>query len=133
MYLLSKEHIYLIHTVSIEDFGGRMGFFNHTDSMIESILAQQYPVFGYDKYPTIFDKAAMLLYFFTKGHCFVDGNKRVGINTAIVLLTLNNYKDFLNDKEGYQKTVMIASSQIHENERDKYIKELATWLSYNFK
>ena len=130
--LLSKEHIYLIHKKSIEEFGGQQGYFDYTDSKIESILSLQYPVFGHDKYPSIL-KRQRCSCIFTKGHCFVDGNKRVGINSAIVLLTLNGYEDFLNDYEGYDKTLEIASSTHDELERDRYILELANWLKIYFK
>jgi death-on-curing protein len=129
---LSKEHIYMIHKETINAFGGASGYFDYTDGRIDAILAHQHPVFGFDKYPTILQKAAMLWYFFTKGHCFVDGNKRVGIQTAIVFLTVNGYIDNLNDDEGYSKTMEIASSTFGENERDSYINELTDWLSKRF-
>ncbi len=130
---LSEEHIYMIHKASIATFGGDPGYYDYTDGRIESILAHQYPVFGHDKYPNIFQKAAMLLYFFTKDHCFIDGNKRVGIQTAIVFLTVNSYIDELDDDDGYNKTMEIASSTVSEAGRDTYIEELAQWLSTRFK
>jgi death-on-curing protein len=54
----------------------------------------------------------MLLFFFTKGHCFVDGNKRIGIQSAIVLLTINGFIDFLDDYDGYIKTLEVAYSRL---------------------
>ena len=129
---LSKEHIYMIHEATIRTFGGNSGYYDYTDHRIDSILSLQYPVFGFDKYPTIFQKAAMLMYFFTKGHCFVDGNKRVGIQSAIVFLDINGYEDYLDDDEGFDKTMEIAASNISEDERDNYIKNLADWLSQRF-
>jgi death-on-curing protein len=129
---LTKEHIYLIHDIAIQTFGGEDGVYNITDGRIESILSQQFPIFDYEKYPSVFQKAAMLLYLFTKGHCFVDGNKRVGIQSAIVLLNLNGYEDNLEDIDGYNKTMEISSSKIPENLRDSYIDSLAIWLSGKF-
>ncbi len=41
-----------------------------------------------DFYPTIEEKAAMLLYLITKNHSFVDGNKRIA--AACFLLFLEN-------------------------------------------
>jgi death on curing protein len=76
---LTSEHIYLIHADQIQKYGGQNGHFNFSQDRVESILAQQYSYFGVDKYPHVFQKAAMLMYFFIKGHCFVDGNKRLGI------------------------------------------------------
>lgn len=72
----------------------------------------------------------MLMYFFTKGHRFVDGNKRVGIQSAIVFLDINGYEDYLDDDEGYD--MEIAASNTSEDERDTYINNLAEWLSQRF-
>lgn len=132
MLFLTREHIKIIHSQTIEMFGGNPGYYENTYDKIDSIIAQQYPLFGYDKYPTIFEKAAMLMYFFVKGHCFVDGNKRVGVQSAIVFLSVNGYEDNLDDDEGYEKTIEVASLDVSEVNRDAYIKELAFWLSERF-
>ena len=132
MQFLTEEHIKLIHLNAIEEFGGDSGYFILTNDRIESILAQQYPIFGHDKYPTVFQKAAMLMYFFIKGHCFVDGNKRVGIQSAIVFLDVNGYDDKLIDEEGYRKTIEVATIELSEMERDSYVETLAVWLSERF-
>jgi len=71
---LCIDDVLAIHKEAIEIFGGSFGYFRDTETMIKSVLDQQNPHFGYDKYPTLFNKAAMLWYFFTKNHCFVDGN-----------------------------------------------------------
>ncbi len=113
-------------------FGGDFGSYEYTTDRIESTLAQQYAVFGCDKYPSVFDKAAMLMYFFVKGHCFVDGNKRVGVQSAIVFLDVNGYEDNLDDEEGYEKTLEVAKILLSEMDRDAYIKDLAIWLSERF-
>ena len=122
----------MIHEQSISNFGGDPGHCDYTDGRIDAILAQQFPVFGFDKYPDVFQKAAMLWYFLTKGHCFVDGNKRVGIQSSIVLLIVNGFIDNLDDDEGYSKSMEIAASTLPESERDSYIETLATWLSKRF-
>ncbi len=132
MYYLTKEHIYYIHNDTLQKFGGENGYYINTNNMIKSILAQQYTYFGYDKYPTISNKAAMLMYFFVKGHCFVDGNKRVAITSAALFLKQNGCNDYLNDKVGYNKTIEIAESKIPETFRDKYIEDLSNWLKIYF-
>ena len=129
---LAKEHIYLMHEETIKTFGGDAGYYDFTDQRLESILSQQYLVFGFDKYPSIFQKAAMLMYFLVKGHCFIDGNKRVGIQSAIVFLEVNGFEDALDDDEGYLKTMGVAASTLSEIERDNYINDLADWLSKRF-
>jgi len=64
--LLNLEDILEIHTEAIKKFGGSFEFYRDTETKIKSILDQQYPHFGYDKYPTISEKAAMPWYFLTK-------------------------------------------------------------------
>ncbi|WP_010233670.1 death-on-curing protein [Clostridium arbusti] len=61
---LTKEQIYLFHEEALKVYGGEAGIDELTDGKIESILAQQSGYFEYDKYPSVFDKASMLLCFF---------------------------------------------------------------------
>jgi death-on-curing protein len=129
---LTKESIYILHEDTLNHFGGTHGIYNNTDAKIESILSQQFPKFDYDKYPSVFQKAAMLLYFFVKDHCFVDGNKRIGIQSAILFLNLNGYLSLIDDDDGYDKIMEISTSQVPEEVRDEYIDCLAGWLCENF-
>lgn len=132
MQLLTKDQIYLIHEHVIKRHGGLGNFFDNTDDKIESILAQQYPFFGRDKYPSVFQKAAMLWYFFIKDHCFVDGNKRLGWNSCVILLSINGccggWEDVRNDDIIIAKCLEISSSKVEESFRDRYIDLLARWL-----
>lgn len=132
--LLSKDNIYLLHENAIVTYGGNPGRFPDTDYKIESILSQQYPVFEHDKYPSIHMKAAMLMYFFTKGHCFIDGNKRVGLSSAITMYLINGYEDLLQPMEGYNKTMEVAKIKLNGTDQiDRYIESLGMWLSSKFK
>lgn len=130
--LLSVNDILEIHNEAIESFGGSFGFYSDTKSKIKSILDQQYPHFGFDKYPTPFNKAAMLWYFLTKNHCFVDGNKRVGFYAAVILLKINGFSDYTDDDEAYDKAIQITCSQLIGNDLDVYINELSDWLEERF-
>lgn len=58
------------------------------DQSFASSIGQIYQTWeGKDLYPSVEEKAAMLLYLVVKNHSFVDGNKRIGDN-ALVALTL---------------------------------------------
>ena len=130
--LLCTDDILEIHKEAIEMFGGSFEFYKDTELRIKSILDQQYPHFCYDKYPTLFEKAAMLWYFLTKNHCFVDGNKRVGFYAAAILMKINVYSDLVNDDEAYDKAIQITCSQLTSEELDFYLNELASWLKERF-
>lgn len=132
MELLDFEDILLIYKEAIEKFGGSSEFYHDTEAKIHSILDQQYPHFGYDKYPSVYKKAAALWYFFTKGHCFVDGNKRVGFYAAATLLKINGYSDTADDDEAFEKSIQITCSQLTGSQIDEFINELAHWLQARF-
>ena len=61
------------------------------DQSFESSLAQIEKGFGdEDFYPTLEEKAAMLLYLIVKNHSFVDGNKRIAAACFLKFLQENN-------------------------------------------
>ena len=64
-------------------------------SFKSSLNAIYQTAFGNQIYETIEEKAANLLYFVTKNHSFVDGNKRIAASVFLLFLHKNNllYKD----------------------------------------
>ena len=123
----------MMHEKGINDHGGMRGLRDDSIAKAESIIAQQNSVFGVDRYPDLFTKAAMLLYFFAKDHCFPDGNKRVAIFAAVVLLEVNGYETTFDDEEGYEMTMEVSYSNIDELHRTAYIEYLAEWLKKHSK
>ena len=77
---------------------------------------------GADLYPTVEDKAAHLLYFVTKNHSFVDGNKRIAAALFICFLQGNgllirkNGDKRIDDNTLVALTLMIAASKASEKE-----------------
>ena len=62
-------------------------------NMLESAVASSEAGFGgYEKYPTIEEKAARLCFSLISNHAFIDGNKRIGIFVMLVTLELNDIK-----------------------------------------
>ena len=60
------------------------------DKSFQGSLGAIYQTFdGRDVYPTVEEKAAHLLYFVTKNHSFVDGNKRIAAALFICFLDKN--------------------------------------------
>ena len=58
--------------------GGSMLFGNEKDESFKSSIGQIYQTFdGRELYPSVEEKAAMLLYLVVKNHSFSDGNKRI--------------------------------------------------------
>ena len=81
---------------------------------------------GKDAYPAIEEKAAHLLYFVTKNHSFIDGNKRIAAALFVCFLERNgilyrkNGSRIIDDNALVALTLMIASS--NPKEKDMLVK-----------
>lgn len=76
---------------------------------------------GQDVYPTLEEKAANLLYFVTKNHSFVDGNKRIAATMFLYFLDKNQAlfidgNKTIDDYTLVALTIMIAESRPEEKE-----------------
>lgn len=72
-----------------EKFGGSGLFANEKDDSFKSSIGQIYQTFGgQELYPSVEEKAAMLLYLVTKNHSFSDGNKRIAATSVALTLLI---------------------------------------------
>ena len=106
-----------------DKFGASVLFGNEKDDSFKSSIGQIYQTFdGEELYPSVEEKAAMLLYLVTKNHSFSDGNKRIA--ATLFLWFLNNNK-ILYNSDGSKRiadstlvalTLMIAESKTKEKD-----------------
>ena len=68
--------------------------------------------FGEDAYPSIHEKAAVLLESIVRNHPLVDGNKRLGWLATYVFYGLNGYALVAPDDDAYDLIVSLAAGQI---------------------
>lgn len=106
-----------------EKFGGSALFANEKDESFRSSIGQIYQTFGGEElYPSVEEKAAMLLYLVTKNHSFSDGNKRIA---AMLFLWFLSNNGILYGADGHKRigdntlvalTLMIAESRTEEKD-----------------
>ena len=106
-----------------EKFGGSNLFANEKDDSFKSSIGQIYQTFdGEELYPSVEEKAAMLLYLVIKNHSFIDGNKRIA---ATLFLWFLNNNHVLYRPDGTKRiadntlvalTLMIAESRTEEKD-----------------
>ena len=111
-----------IHSLK-EKFGESWLFGNEKDDSFKSSIGQIYQTFGgQELYPSVEEKAAMLLYLVTKNHSFSDGNKRIA---ATLFLWFMDRNGILYTPEGNKRiadntlvalTLMIAESRTEEKD-----------------
>ena len=90
-------------------------------SFNSSINAIYQTAFSNDVYPNVLEKAANLLYFITKNHSFVDGNKRIAASIFLYFLDMNSLlyvkgKKRIDDIALVAITILIAESKAEEKE-----------------
>ena len=106
-----------------QKFGGSVLFGNEKDESFKSSIGQINQTFdGTELYPSVEEKAAMLLYLVTKNHSFSDGNKRIA---ATLFLWFMNNNAILYRPDGTKRiadntlvalTLMIAESKTEEKD-----------------
>ena len=79
-----------------EKFGASQWFANEKDDSFKSSIGQIYQTFGgVELYPSVEEKAAMLLYLVTKNHSFSDGNKRIAATLFLWFMNNNGFSTTL--------------------------------------
>lgn len=87
---------------------------------LRAIIGAIYQSFdGNDLYPTIEEKAANLLYFITKNHTFVDGNKRIAATLFIYFLEFyhilyNKKRQVIDNNTSIRKVDFYIKNKKHQ-------------------
>lgn len=123
---ISKEEFIKVINDMKSDFESDV-FAVPKDDSFESSINQIYQTFdSVELYPTLEEKAAMLLYLIVKNHSFTDGNKRIGASCFLYFLSQNNMlykndKPILDNATLFALTLLIATSKPEEMETVKQI------------
>ncbi len=117
-----------------EKFGESQWFGNEKDDSFKSSIGQIYQTFGgVELYPSVEEKAAMLLYLVTKNHSFSDGNKRIAATLFLWFMAGNG---ILYNPDGSKRiadntlvalTLMIAESRTEE--KDTMVKVVVNLIN----
>lgn len=104
-------------------FGDESDLFGkEKDDSFRGSIGNIYQSFGgQDLYSTLEEKAAHLLYFVTKNHSFLDGNKRIAATMFLYFLDKNGVlfmdgEKLIDDHTLVALTIMIAESKPEEKE-----------------
>lgn len=130
-----EEAMEAIHLLQ-EKFGSGDLFGNEKDQSFKSSINTIYQTFGGEElYPSIEEKAAMLLYLVIKNHSFSDGNKRIAAFLFLWFLEKNGilYKSdgskLIGNNTLVALTLMIAESRTEE--KDVIVKVVINLINKN--
>lgn len=120
IYYPELNEIIDLHDALIDKFGGLKGI--RDMGLLESALANPLTfVFGEERFPTLYDKAASYLYSIARNHPFLDGNKRTASACALAFLRYNGKEPKYKLDEYLELVVLVASGK-------KEIKEISDYL-----
>ena len=115
LQFLTLDDVLETHAFQIETYGGSAGV--RDLGLLESALAQPESGFG-DQYlhVDIFEMASAYLYHIVMNHPFIDGNKRVGLEAALIFLEINDVAIEATDEELVELVLGTTSGKMHKKE-----------------
>ncbi len=121
MVFLTLDDIIESHQNQIETYGGSHGI--RDIGLLESAIAQPEASFdGQYLHADIFEMAAAYLYHLVMNHPFVDGNKRVGLEAALIFLEINNENLSASDEELVDLVLKTTAGQVGKREIAEFFR-----------
>jgi len=105
---LSLDEVLEIHEQQIKRYGGASGL--RDAAGLESAVATPQATFGGEfLHTSIPAMAAAYLFHLCQNHAFIDGNKRVGANSAVTFLLMNGWEPTFDENELVRLVLSVAS------------------------
>ena len=121
MVFLTLDDIIESHQNQIETYGGSHGI--RDIGLLESAIAQPEASFGGQYlHADIFQMAAAYIYHLVMNHPFVDGNKRVGLEAALIFLEINDESLIANDDELVDLVLKTTAGQIGKRQIAEFFR-----------
>lgn len=122
LHYLTINEVLDVYKVTIQfSGGGACGIINL--GQMESVLAH---IQNDDYYPTISEKICHIIFQVIKSHCFIDGNKRMGLALSAKFLINNGYVAILRKYMTFMENIIyeVASGKISK----ELLQEIITAL-----
>ena len=125
MLFLTLDDIIESHQNQIDTYGGAHGF--RDIGLLESAIAQPEASFGGQYlHADIFEMVAAYIYHLVMNHPFVDGNKRVGLEAALIFLEINDKSLIANDDELVDLVLKTTAGQIGKRQIAEFFRSHCT-------
>lgn len=125
---LTLDDILEMHTEQIEQYGGAHGLRDRNG--LESAIAMPQATFaGEWLHPSIPSMAAAYLFHLCQNHSFLDGNKRIGAQAAVVFLLINDWRLHVSEEQLIDMVLGVASGVIGKPELTITFETKCSWIS----
>lgn len=96
------------------------------------VNAPKESLFDEELYPTIFDKAAILMINIATKHVFHNANKRTAFVSTNVFMAINGYESDFEYQEGIDFVLWVVKEHEKTNDFEKFKKSLAKKLEEKY-
>jgi death-on-curing protein len=118
---LSLEDILESHQFQIDSYGGSPGI--REIGLLKSAIAQPQASFGGQLlHADVYEMAAAYLYHLVMNHPFVDGNKRVGLEAALIFLEINNATLKASDEDLVELVLKTTLGQVGKRDIAEFFR-----------
>lgn len=119
---LSLDDVLQIHQYQLEEYGGSDGI--RDIGLIESAIAQPQQQFGGAYvHSDIATMSAAYLFHLCSNHGFVDGNKRAGVQAALVFLYMNGVDHECDADDLADLAEGVASGTVEKGDAIEYFQK----------
>ena len=120
MRFLSVEDVHFLHQLSIQHFGGTLGVRDSNGLESAVFHPQNVAIYGGGD---LFDVAAAYAFHIAEGQCFLDGNKRTAIASALNFLANNGVFIRKDTDRLHQFMIGIAEKRYSKQDLARYFRE----------
>ena len=121
---LNVDDVLQLHAGQISVYGGSDGIRDR--GLLESAVAQASTTFGGQLlHPDLFAMAACYLFHLVKNHPFIDGNKRIALESSLVFLEINGYSVESTDEALVDLVLQTATSQVTKEDVASFFRQHA--------
>ncbi len=118
---LTLDDVMELHAEQIAAYGGSDGL--RSSDLLKSAIAQPEATFGGQfLHSDIFQMAAAYLFHLVQNHPFIDGNKRIGLETALVFLELNERLIESSDEMLVELVLGVAQGQVTKSQIAEFFR-----------
>jgi death-on-curing protein len=121
---LTVEEVLSLHAEQLELYGGSPGV--RDAGALEAAVQMAQATFGGEfLHANLFSMGAAYAFHIAESQAFVDGNKRAGLNAALVFLLLNGWEVLDPGGRLYDAMIAIAVRQLDKAGLAQLLEELA--------
>ena len=121
---LSVAEVQSLHAAQLERYGGSPGL--RDEGALQAAVEMARATFdGEYLHADLFSMAAAYAFHIAESQSFVDGNKRTGLNAALVFLLINGWQVLDSDGRLYDAMIAIAVHTLDKPGLAKLFEELA--------